>query len=157
MRRTFPRRWVSPASRRPRRHQKMAASREQRSGTIGFSTRALVPSRTNATRRGGEWRQWRVTASLPADTEGMFWLQVEERDSGTESDDEAERVDTGECSRVTAHSAVLTYLAVPANEPVIGSRLAISIKHIHFYLQICRSFYSYNRIERRFIVTFIYT
>lgn len=40
-----------------------------------------------------------VTASLLEPyTEGMFWLQVEERDSGTESDDEAERADTGECS-----------------------------------------------------------
>lgn len=31
------------------------------------------------------------------ESEEPFLLQVEERDSGTESDDEADRADTGEC------------------------------------------------------------
>lgn len=83
-------------------------SREQRSGTIASLTARgplapRGPRRLDASRRrdvpSGDSRAAAVRDDYRQrpESEEPFLLQVEERDSGTESDDEADRADTGEC------------------------------------------------------------
>lgn len=58
-----------------------------------FIASRTMPARMRAPRRAG--RPPRRAGGIDRGAEVLLFLQVEERDSGTESDDEADRADTG--------------------------------------------------------------
>lgn len=121
MRRTFPRRWVSPragggakVTQTPENGRPHGTKERNRAGPacrlafhfLCWLSKAyfwvcsgLAPPRLSRAATGA------MTGLARAELWRVGLLQVEERDSGTESDDEADRTDYGECTTHThSHS-----------------------------------------------------
>lgn len=89
---------VGSGRRRSRRHQKMAArsARTKERNARGLSRLSRLSRRSESDRMRFAKEPAGVRVAALCSQLVCLLLQVEERDSGTESDDEAERADTGE-------------------------------------------------------------